>query len=115
MCTENLKEKTELLYALINGRKASDLPKISQVRICVYITTVLDVLTFCFVLREVWFYLQLNNMIVAYCVHLAAILDNLGQDRVFPLELGLRLKRSVRSYLSSTDHIQVFILITYVL
>jgi hypothetical protein len=81
MCTENVKEKTELLYALINGRKVSDVPKISQVRISVYITTVLDVLTFCFVLREVWFYLQLNNMIVAYCVHLAAILDNLGGAR----------------------------------
>lgn len=33
MCTENVKEKTELLYALINGRKLSDLPKISQVMI----------------------------------------------------------------------------------
>jgi hypothetical protein len=35
MCTENVKEKTELLYALINGRKLSDLPKISQVIICI--------------------------------------------------------------------------------
>lgn len=31
MCTENVKEKTELLYALINGRKLVDLPKINQV------------------------------------------------------------------------------------
>ncbi|CAM0957078.1 unnamed protein product [Alopecurus aequalis] len=46
MCTENVKEKTELLYALISGRKLSDLPKINQ-------------------------------------------------DRVFPLELGLRLQRFV--------------------
>jgi hypothetical protein len=34
MCTENVKEKTELLYALISGRKLSDLPKINQVSIC---------------------------------------------------------------------------------
>lgn len=31
MCTENVKEKTELLYALINGRKLAELPKINQV------------------------------------------------------------------------------------
>jgi hypothetical protein len=31
MCTENVKEKTELLYALINGRKLVDLPKINKV------------------------------------------------------------------------------------
>ncbi|PNT67296.1 hypothetical protein BRADI_3g23380v3 [Brachypodium distachyon] len=30
MCTENVKEKTELLYALISSRKLSDLPKINQ-------------------------------------------------------------------------------------
>ena len=36
MCTENVKEKTELLYALINGRKLSDLPKINQVMICFF-------------------------------------------------------------------------------
>ena len=34
MCTDNVKEKTELLYALISSRKLSDLPKISQVMIC---------------------------------------------------------------------------------
>lgn len=39
MCTENVKEKTELLYALINGRKLSDLPKINQVMICICIST----------------------------------------------------------------------------
>uniref|UniRef100_J3N266 Peptidase S33 tripeptidyl aminopeptidase-like C-terminal domain-containing protein n=1 Tax=Oryza brachyantha TaxID=4533 RepID=J3N266_ORYBR len=53
MCTENVKEKTELLYALINGRKLSDLPKINQQTLIIW--------------GE--------------------------QDRVFPLELGLRLKR----------------------
>ncbi|CAN6305366.1 unnamed protein product [Urochloa humidicola] len=53
MCTENVKEKTELLHALINGRKLSDLPKISQQTLIIW--------------GE--------------------------QDRVFPLELGLRLKR----------------------
>jgi len=36
MCTENVKEKKELLYALINGRKLSDLPKINQVKICFF-------------------------------------------------------------------------------
>jgi len=30
MCTEYVKEKTELLYALISGRKLSDLPKVNQ-------------------------------------------------------------------------------------
>ncbi|PVH31940.1 hypothetical protein PAHAL_9G267900 [Panicum hallii] len=53
MCTDNVKEKTELLYALINGRKLSDLPKISQ------------------------------QTLIIWGEH----------DRVFPLELGLRLKR----------------------
>ncbi|KAF7070612.1 hypothetical protein CFC21_076116 [Triticum aestivum] len=53
MCTENVKEKTELLYALISGRKLSDLPKINQQTLIIW--------------GE--------------------------QDRVFPLELGLRLKR----------------------
>ncbi|XP_062205955.1 uncharacterized protein LOC133907874 [Phragmites australis] len=53
MCTENVKEKTELLYALINGRKLSDLPKINQQTLIIW-----------------------------------------GEkDLVFPLELGLRLKR----------------------
>ncbi|XP_039832441.1 lipase 3-like isoform X2 [Panicum virgatum] len=53
MCTDNVKEKTELLYALINGRKLSDLPKISQQTLIIW--------------GE--------------------------QDQVFPLELGLWLKR----------------------
>ncbi|KAM0842789.1 hypothetical protein ACQ4PT_058142 [Festuca glaucescens] len=53
MCTENVKEKTELLYALISGRKLSDLPKINQQTLIIW--------------GE--------------------------QDRVFPLELGLRLQR----------------------
>ncbi|KAF2913336.1 uncharacterized protein [Oryza sativa Japonica Group] len=53
MCTENVKEKTELLHALINGKKLSDLPKINQQTLIIW--------------GE--------------------------QDRVFPLELGLRLKR----------------------
>jgi hypothetical protein len=39
MCTENVKEKRELLYALINGRKLSDLPKINQVMISICIST----------------------------------------------------------------------------
>ncbi|KAL6883683.1 hypothetical protein ACP4OV_011097 [Aristida adscensionis] len=53
MCTEHVKEKTELLYALINGRKLSELPKVNQQTLIIW--------------GE--------------------------QDRVFPLELGLRLKR----------------------
>ncbi|KAJ4767633.1 alpha/beta-Hydrolases superfamily protein [Rhynchospora pubera] len=36
MCTENVKEKTELLYALINGRKLADLPKINQETLIVW-------------------------------------------------------------------------------
>jgi hypothetical protein len=31
MGSDHLQEKTELLHALINGRKLSDLPKINQV------------------------------------------------------------------------------------
>jgi len=61
MCTDNVKEKTELLYALISGRKLSDLPKISQQTLIIW--------------GE--------------------------QDQVFPLELGLRLKRFIYSHLSS--------------
>lgn len=33
MCTENLQERKELIYALYNDRKLSDLPKITQVNI----------------------------------------------------------------------------------
>jgi len=61
MCTDNVKEKTELLYALISSRKLSDLPKISQQTLIIW--------------GE--------------------------QDQVFPLELGLRLKRFIYSHLSS--------------
>ncbi|TVU30846.1 hypothetical protein EJB05_22490, partial [Eragrostis curvula] len=53
MCTEHVTQKTELLYALINDRKLSDLPRICQQTLIIW--------------GE--------------------------QDRVFPLELGLRLKR----------------------
>ncbi|XP_078164398.1 uncharacterized protein LOC144559260 [Carex rostrata] len=36
MCTENVKEKRELLYALINGRKLAELPKINQETLIVW-------------------------------------------------------------------------------
>jgi hypothetical protein len=77
MCTDNVKEKTELLYALINGRKLSDLPKISQVMICIaraidFNGSILD-------LKQKCSCSQLKNIIVAYCVDLAANLDNLGR------------------------------------
>jgi len=78
MCTDNVKEKTELLYALISGRKLSDLPKISQVMICIAQAIEFGIILD---LNKKCSCSQLKNIIVAYCVDLAANLDNLGRAR----------------------------------
>lgn len=71
MCTENVKEKTELLHALINGKKLSDLPKINQVMICHY-KQLMPV--------HVFFTVNLISCLL-HSVYLTANLDNLGRAR----------------------------------
>ena len=86
MCTENVKEKTELLYALISGRKLSDLPKINQVLICdLHNHLAFNGSTQHYACHHVpysyFFFIMFNNLYITYFVNLAANLDNLGRAR----------------------------------
>lgn len=85
MCSEYVEERIELIKAISKDRKLSDIPKIHQ------LVSSSHIHSFHFISSS--FFFSTKSCAKQPCFE-AANFDNLGEgDKVFPLEMGHRLKR----------------------